>query len=207
MTRILLVRHTQHNFLLKGAIASRQPGVHLNKAGQEQAEQLGQRLSILPVDAIYSGPLERVRETAEPLARKLDLAVTIAPEFDEIEMGEWTNRTFAELDSLPHWQQWNAVRSSTRPPHGESMLEVQQRAVAKISALRQQHRFVAIFSHGDVIRAALAHYLGMHVDLYARIEIDPGGASLIELFDESVVVRVMNVNAIDTALLPHLPPP
>jgi broad specificity phosphatase PhoE len=192
MTSFLLARHTAHDFLTKGAIAGRQPGVHLNALGKKQAEQLAESLSILPIDAIYSGPLERARETAEPLARKLGQPLRIAAEFDEIDTGDWTNRTLAELDRLPEWRRWNSFRSSTTPPNGEPMLEVQRRAVGKISLLRDRHRFVAIFSHGDVIRAVVAHFIGLHIDLFARLEIDPGSLSLIELSENWVRVRCVN---------------
>jgi broad specificity phosphatase PhoE len=192
MTSFLLVRHTAHDFLTRGVIAGRQPGVHLNAVGREKAAQLAESLSILPIEAIYCGPLERARETAEPLARKLDQTLHIAVEFDEIDPGDWTNRTFAELDRLPEWQRWNTFRSSTTPPNGEPMLDVQRRAVGKISVLRDRHRFVAIFSHGDVIRAVVAHFLGLHIDLYARLEIDPGSLSLIELSENWVRVRFVN---------------
>jgi broad specificity phosphatase PhoE len=195
MTRFLLVRHTAHDFLAKGMIAGRQPGVHLNAAGKEEAEELAERLSILPVDAIFSSPLERAWETAAPLARKLALQVQIAEEFNEIDVGNWTNRAFRELERDEHWQRWNNFRSSTATPTGELMLDVQARAVGKISQLKEQHRFVAIFSHGDPIRAVLAHFLGLHLDLFLRLSIDPGSLTLVELGDQFVRVRMINAPA------------
>jgi broad specificity phosphatase PhoE len=192
MTRFLLVRHTAHDFLTNGMIAGRQPGVHLNQLGREQARRLADSLALLPIDAIYCGPLERVRETAEPLAQKIRQPLHIAPEFDEVNAGDWTNRSFADLDQLPEWQRWNNFRGSTLPPNGELMLEVQRRAVAKILSLRDQHGFIAIFSHGDVIRGVVAHFLGLHVDLFARLEIDTGSLSLIELSRASVRLRCVN---------------
>jgi probable phosphoglycerate mutase len=125
----------------------------------------------------------------------MDLAVQIAPEFDEVEMGDWTNRTFAELDALPEWQRWNGFRSSTRPPSGESMQEVRQRVVTRLLGMQGQHSLVAIFSHGDAIRAALGYFLGQEIDHYARIEIDPGGLSLVELDGDWFRVRFMNAPA------------
>jgi probable phosphoglycerate mutase len=195
MTRFLLVRHTAHDFLVEGMIAGRQPGVHLNAAGKKQAEALAEHLSILPIDAIHSSPLERARETAAPLARKVGLQVQIADEFNEIEVGNWTNRAFRELDSEEHWQRWNRFRSSTATPSGELMLDAQTRAVRKISELKEKYRFVAIFSHGDPIRAVVAHFLGLHLDLFLRLSIDPGSLSLIDLGDHSVRVRMVNAPA------------
>lgn len=196
MTRFLFVRHTAHDWLAKG-IAGRQPGIHLNSLGEKQAEELGARLSILPIDAIYCSPLERARETAAPLARKLNIEPQIAEEFNEVDMGEWDGKTFAELDAIPQWKDWNTFRSVVRPPGGELMIEVQRRVLRKIDMLQDRHRLVAIFSHGDVIRGILAHFLAIHLDNLLRFEIDPGGASLIELHRDHARVRF--VNALMTA--------
>jgi len=195
MTRFLLVRHTAHDFLVKGMMAGRQSGVHLNAAGKQQAEELGERLSILPIEAIYCGPLERARETAAPLARKIGLQVQVADEFDEIDIGGWTNRAIGDLDEEADWQRWNNFRSSTATPAGEFMLDVQARAVQKISELKQHHRFVAIFTHGDPIRAIVAHFLGVHLDLFLRLMIDPGSLNLIELGDDFVRLCMLNAPA------------
>src|SRR3954467_13766935 len=126
MTGFLLIRHTSHD-LISTTIAGRMPGVHLNKAGQTEAQQLASDLVSLPIKRIVSGPLERVRETAEPLAEKLQLPMHIAPEFDEVETGEWTGLTFAQLAPRTDWQNWNRLRSCYRPPGGEFMLDVQAR--------------------------------------------------------------------------------
>jgi broad specificity phosphatase PhoE len=203
MTNILFIRHTAHDFL-GNKIPGRLSGVHLNALGVKQAEQVGERLSILPIDAIYCSPLERACETAAPLAKRLHIKPQISEAFNEVDMGEWTNKMFSELDALTEWRNWNAFRSSTLPPRGESMLDVQARVVRQVYELRPCYRCVAIFSHGDVIRAALAHFLGLHVDLLSRIEIDPGAVSLVQVYQTTAVVRVVNANALDTELLPQL---
>jgi probable phosphoglycerate mutase len=194
MTRFLLVRHGAHDLLCRGIIAGRQRGVHLNATGKKQAEQIAAGFSALPIpiDAVYSSPLERARETAAPLASKLRLPLQIADEFNEIDFGEWTSRAFVDLDDLPEWQRWNQFRSLALTPAGESMLKVQQRALQKIGELRQRHKFVAVFTHGDVIRAMLAYFLGVHLDLFQRIEVDAASSSLIELQDLDVRVRCIN---------------
>src|SRR5437868_12675394 len=106
MTQFLFVRHAAHDLLERGVIAGRQPGVHLNALGKKQAEQIAERLSTLPIDAIYCSPLERACETAAPLATMLNLPVQIAEEFNEIDFGAWTNCAFGDLDIVPLWQQW-----------------------------------------------------------------------------------------------------
>ena len=147
------------------------------------------------MDAIYSGPLERVRETAEPLCRALKLELQIDAAFDEFDVGEWTDRTFADLDRDAVWRRFNAFRSCTRAPRGELMLEVQARVVRRMCELRAQHNCIAIVTHGDVVRAALTHFLGMHIGFYAQIEIDPASISLIEWWDDFARVRMMNAPA------------
>jgi probable phosphoglycerate mutase len=191
-TNFLFIRHGAHDLLGK-RIAGRQPGVHLNSLGEQQAECLAERLSLLPIDAIYSGPLERVRETAAPICRQFNLPLEVAEEFTEVDFGDWTNCTFEALSAVPLWRQFNSFRSSTRPPHGELMLEIQARVLRKLAELRLQHQFVAIVSHGDVIRATLAHFLGVHLDSFHRLEIDPASSSLVEVGDDFVKVRLLNV--------------
>lgn len=191
MTNVLLIRHATHDAVGK-RILGRTPGVHLNHSGQQQAEQLARTLARLPVDAILCGPLERTRESAEPLACILDLPVQVADAFDELEMGAWTNRSFKELESNPHWQQWNTRRSLVVPPGGESMSHVQARVLAKIMTVSDRSRCIAIFTHGDVIRAVLAHFLGMHLDLLFRFQIDPGSVSVVQMHADGAVVRMLN---------------
>ena len=190
-TNFLFIRHGAHDLLGK-RIAGRQPGVHLNALGKEQAERLGERLSLLPLDAVYSGPLERVRETAEPICRHFGLPLQVAEEFTEVDFGDWTNWTFEELANVSQWRQFNSFRSTTAAPNGELMLQIQARVLRKLTELRAAHQFVAIVSHGDVIRATLAHLLGVHLDSFHRIEIDPASLSLVEIGDDFVKVRLLN---------------
>jgi probable phosphoglycerate mutase len=175
--------------------------VHLNSLGQEQAEHLAERVSRLPIEAVFSGPLERVQETAAPIARRFNLQVQTAEEFTEFDTGEWTNRSFTELAEIPLWRQFNSFRSATRPPGGELMLEVQVRVLQKMREIREQHQFVAIVTHGDVIRAAAAHFLGMQLDLFLRIEFDPASLSIIEWGDDFAHVRLLNAPGEGSALV------
>lgn len=191
MTNFLFIRHSEHDYLGR-AIAGRLPGVHLNELGREHAEQLAVKVSRLPIDAIYSGPLERVRETAEPICRRFKLPLQVADEFTEIDVGVWQDRAFTDLAQEPLWQRFNSFRSNTAPPGGELMLEVQARVIRKLKELRGQHRFVAIVTHGDVVRCVMAHFLGMHLDLFFRIEIDPASLSVVELDQDYVIVRLLN---------------
>jgi probable phosphomutase (TIGR03848 family) len=193
MTTLLLIRHGA-NDLLGHRIAGRMPGVHLNAEGHRQAERLAERLDGLPIRAVYSGPLERARETAAPLAARLGLDVIILDAIGEIDFGHWTGESTEALYNLPRWQRFNAYRSGIRIPNGETMLEAQCRAVNAIERLQEEHPedLVAIVSHGDVVKAALAYFLGVPLDLFRRIEVDPGSLSIVELADWGPRIVLMN---------------
>jgi probable phosphoglycerate mutase len=169
-------------------------GVHLNEAGMIQAQHLSERLRGLPLTAIYSSPLERAVETAEPVASALGLQHIISEDFLEIEFGEWTNCALDDMRSQPQFGRFNSFRSCTRIPGGELMLEAQVRMIRGIEKLCLRHRnqTVAVVSHADLIKAALAHYAGIHLDMFQRIEVSPASVSIIEVYDDTA--RIMLVN-------------
>jgi probable phosphoglycerate mutase len=192
-TTFLLVRHAAHDALGK-TLTGRAPGIALSAKGQAQSEALAERLAPVPVAAIYSSPLERAYQTAEPLARRLGLEVKISPQVGEMEFGEWSGLSFEELAPDPRWNNFNLYRSGTPPPGGELMAEVQCRMVRELDRLRHFHpdEAVVMVSHGDVIRAALAYYLGVPLDLFQRIEISPASMSIVRLFEHGPQVLRMN---------------
>jgi probable phosphoglycerate mutase len=196
MTTFLLIRHGETDELGK-ALSGRRPGVRLNAPGRRQAEQLAARLAGEGLAAVYSGPLERVQETARPLAERLGLEVQTAPELDEIDLGEWSGQSFEALAGRDDWRLFNAVRSCTRAPCGELMLEVQARAVAFLQRLcgERPGAAVAVVSHSDVIKAVLAYYLGVPLDLAQRLEISPASVSVLALAEEGP--RVLCVNSVE----------
>jgi probable phosphomutase (TIGR03848 family) len=193
MTRVLLIRHGATDTLGKW-MAGRTPGVHLNEEGRQQAVQLSARLAAVPVRAIYSSPLDRVRETAAPLAELKRVDIVARERLNEVHFGSWTGAQLHDLDAQPVWRRYNSFRSGTRPPGGELMLETQSRVVAEIEELQRVHAndTIAIFSHGDVLRAALLFYLGMPIDLFHRIEISPASVSVINFYEDAVQVLRMN---------------
>ncbi|SRR5581483_6415829 len=193
MSKFYLVRHGHHAYLGNTIVGWRE-GVGLSEEGRSQADRLAHQLAGSGISAIYSSPLERALATAEPLARRIGLSVQPRDAFGEIRFGEWTGRTLKELSAEPLWNLFNTYRSSTRPPDGEMMIEVQTRVVSELEQLRSTHpgQSVAIFSHGDVIKAALIHYAGIPIDLCHRIEISPASITTIALHDYGPQILAVN---------------
>ena len=193
MTTFALIRHASHA-LLGHTIVGRLPGVQLSARGLREAEALASRLEGWPIQALYSSPLERARATAAAIADRLRLEVQAADELNEIDYGAWTNRTLADLREIPEWRRFNLFRSGSRIPGGESMVEVQDRMLQLIERLRCVHpeQTVALVGHGDVIKAALAYYLGVPLDLFGRIELSPASLSVIRVEPHGPQVLLIN---------------
>jgi probable phosphomutase (TIGR03848 family) len=193
MTTFLLIRHAEYAGI-GAALIGRTPGIRLDERGQAQALALAGRLAGLPIRAIYTSPLERTRETALPIGQRLRLQARVCWELNEIDFGEWQGRAFAELDDQPRWQQWNAFRSGGAAPGGETMLAAQERIVRAIAACRErhQHAAVALVSHSDLIKAALAYFLGVPLDLFGRIEIAPASVSVLHIDDYGARLSLLN---------------
>ena len=193
MTTFALIRHASHARLGHG-IVGRLPGVRLSPSGRREAEALAQRLEGWPIQALYSSPLERARATATAIAEGLRLEVQIADELNEIDFGEWTDRTLADLRDMPAWRQFNLFRSGTGVPGGESMLHVQGRMLRLIERICCAHPdgTVALVSHGDVIRATLTCYLGVPLDLLQRIEVSPASLSILRVEPYGPQVLLIN---------------
>ena len=198
MTTFLFIRHALCDPVGR-SIAGRAPGVHLNASGRAEAEALAKRLSGLRMAAVYSSPLERALETADPIAALQGLRTQIAPGFTEIDFGEWTGKTLAELDHLPEWKAFNSFRSGARIPNGESTGDVLARALAELDRLGKAHsgpgELVGVVSHGDVLRAVIAHFLGIPADLFQRIELSPASVSVLSLEDQGPRLLVLNSTA------------
>lgn len=193
MIKLLLIRHATTDAVGK-KLSGRMAGVHLNEEGKIQAKKLVEQLLNLPIAAIFSSPLERAIETADPIAASHDLTTIAAEDFLEIDFGEWTNLPFEELEKEPQFHLFNSFRSSTRIPGGELMPEAQTRMITGIQKLHSQHHneTIAIISHSDLIKATIAYYAGIHLDMLQRIEIDPASVSIIDIYDETARVVLFN---------------
>ncbi|MGW2147997.1 histidine phosphatase family protein [Nonomuraea bangladeshensis] len=181
MTTLLLARHGLTD-LTGPVLAGRTPGVRLSEAGRAQAVALAGRIAGVRLDAIVSSPLERCQETAAAVAAGRDLPVRTDERFIECGYGEWTGRPLKELAKEPLWQVVQAHPSAAAFPGGESMADMQHRAVA---AVREWNRRLGekgvylVCSHGDVIKSIVADALGLHLDQFQRITADPAALTVI----------------------------
>lgn len=193
MTKLLLIRHATNHTVGK-RLAGRTAGINLNEEGKAQAQYLAQRLRGIRINAIYSSPLERAVETAQPIAASHNLDTIILKDFLEIEFGKWTNCAFDDIAQDPVFQRFNSFRSCTRIPGGESMLEAQARMITGLEKLCLLHpkETVAVIGHADLIKAAVAYYAGIHLDMFQRIEISPASVSIIEIYEETVRILLIN---------------
>lgn len=177
---LLLIRHAVTDATGRVLIGT-MPGVHLSAEGQQQAGALAARLAGIPLAALYSSPLERCVETAEAIARGRRVDLRTLPALQEVSYGRWTGRTLSQLRRTRLWPLVQQAPSSIRFPDGETLVEVQQRAVETMDELSSRHRrgLVGVVSHGDVIRLALAHYAGVHIDLFQRLVVVPASVSVV----------------------------
>ena len=180
-TTVLLVRHGQTPTTGK-VLPGRAKGLHLADEGKRQAEIAAARIGELKrVDAIYSSPLERAKETAAPISAARGLKTTIDRGLLECDFGDWTGAELKKLMKLPEWQTVQRAPSTFRFPNGESFTEMQTRMVSALDRLRSQHvgGTIVCVSHADTIKAAVAHALGTHIDLFQRIVISPASITAI----------------------------
>jgi probable phosphomutase (TIGR03848 family) len=193
-TLFLLVRHGLTPTTGK-ILPGRAPGLHLADTGQAQAQAAADRIAALKqVDAIYSSPLERARETAAPIAKTRGLKVHADKGLLECNFGEWTGAELKKLMKLPEWGTVLRAPSTFRFPGGESFTEMQGRMVNTIDRLRAAHTggVVVCVSHADTIKAAVAHAMGTHIDLFQRIVISPCSITAIAYSAGGPVVLTVN---------------
>ena len=193
-TLVLLVRHGQTPTTGK-LLPGRAPGLHLADAGREQAARAAERIAALSrVDAVYASPLERARETAAPIAATRGLKVKVDRGLLECDFGDWTGAELKKLMKLPEWQTVQRAPSSFTFPGGESFTAMQTRIVDALGRLRAAHPggVIVCVSHADPIKAAVAHAMGTHIDLFQRIVISTCSISAIAYGAGSPVVLTVN---------------
>jgi probable phosphoglycerate mutase len=180
-TRLVLVRHAvtaQTGPLLSG----RTPGIDLSDKGREQAKALGERLSGLPVTVVYASPIERTTQTASYIAAPLGLEVQPLPGVIEADYGDWTGGKIADLAKTDEWKVVQAAPSRAQFPGGETLRAMQSRMVDALDAVvaAHPHETVVVVSHADPIKSAIAHYTGMHLDLFQRLHVSPASVTVLD---------------------------
>lgn len=198
MTTFYLIRHAERAGDQE-TLVGRKAGFPLSAHGRDQAARLGRHLGQEPIAHVFSSPVERARETAEAVARALGLIVGILPGLHEIDAGTWSGKTFRELDAGDaRWRRFNRLRSLTRIPGGEAMVDVQARFVGEMLRLHEQFpdEGIALVSHADPIKIALAAFLGAPLDFYDRLEIGLASFSVVSLDDGGP--KVLRLNATST---------
>lgn len=200
MTTFYLIRHG--NTTAGSMISGRNRGYHLSENGQNQANRLGERLANTHFDAIYCSPLERTMETAKAIAEKHNMEVQILEKIIEVDFGDWTGKSFDELESIQKWKLFHTFRSGTRIPNGENMLEIQTRMINEIEGIYNKFPdgIVAIVSHGDPIRTVITYYAGMPMDFMLRLNISTASISIITMDPWGAQIQCIN----DTDEIPEL---
>ncbi len=208
MTTVILLRHGRTTANTGGVLAGWTPGVQLDEAGTAQVAAVGQRLAGVPLAAVVSSPLERCAQTAAAVVAGRDLSVQTDDRLGEARYGDWTGRAIKELAREPLWKvvQQHPSAAVFPGPGGEGLAQTQARAVAAVRGWNAQLGPDAVWlacSHGDVIKAILADALGLHLDQFQRIVVDPASISVVTYTDtRPFVVRVNDTGGDVSALVP-----
>ncbi len=183
---VILLRHGRSTSNTAHVLAGRSEGVDLDDKGRQQAAALVDRIGELPIRAVVRSPQLRCRRTIEPLADALGVEPVVDDRFAEVDYGEWTGRKLGDLFKEPLWAVVQAHPSAAVFPGGEGLAQVQTRAVAAVrdydARLAEQHGGDVLWlacTHGDVIKAVVADALGLHLDGFQRVSVDPASSSVI----------------------------
>ena len=202
-TTVLFVRHGS-TATTGSVLPGRAPGLHLADEGRRQADAVAERIGVMKgVEAVYASPLERARQTAAPIAKRLGLKVAVERSLNECDFGDWTGAQLKALMKKPEWKTVQRYPSGFRFPGGESFAEMQLRMTSAVDRLRARHpgRTVVAVSHADPIKAAVAAAVGTHLDLFQRIVISPCSLTAIAYGEGGPTVLTVN------AVGPEIPKP
>ena len=205
MALILLIRHALTESTGK-RLSGHTPGLHLSDMGRQQAEALAERLRAVPLAALFTSPLERCAETAEAVARGRGIAVRPLPALLEVDYGRWTNRPMGQLVRTTLWKRVQQTPSSVRFPDGETLEEVQARSVAALLEMAGRHpkAALAVVTHAEVIRLAMAHFAGVHIDLFQRMIVHPASVSAVAVGDGMPrIIRLNDTGGFDDLVRPR----
>lgn len=174
---LILVRHGSHAEI--GRVLSGRSEIALSAEGRAEAQAVARSLALDPVRAVLASPRRRAAETAEPIAIQHGLRAETTPALDEVDFGQWTGRSFADLEDDPDWRRWNSARSLARAPAGESMVQAQARVVGLVDRLTagRPDGAIVLVGHAEPLRALLLFALGLSLDAWSRVAVDPGSVS------------------------------
>jgi probable phosphoglycerate mutase len=185
MPLLLLIRHGENDFVKTGKLPGRLPGIHLNEKGQKQAAALGEALRDVPIKAIYSSPLERALETAEPIAKARNLPILQEPDLRDSDVGKWQGKSLKVLRLTNAWKVVQNAPSRFQFPEGESFLELQTRIASALENIIRKHNkpkhIVAAVFHADPIKLAVSHFLGLPLDHFQRLGCDTGSVTVLHI--------------------------
>ncbi|HET6560764.1 MAG TPA: histidine phosphatase family protein [Marmoricola sp.] len=210
MATVILVRHGRTTANSTGVLAGRGPGVRLDDLGEQQAARVGERLAGLPLAAVVTSPLERCRQTAKAVADRHPSKPRVVQDkgIVEVDYGEWTGRGLKTLSKEPLWKVVQGHPAGVTFPGGESMAAMSTRAVAAVrrwdASVEAEHGPRAVWvavSHGDIIKAVLADALGMHLDAFQRIVVDPAAVSVVQYTPGRPFVLMSNTHEGDLSFL------
>ncbi|MFA5874587.1 MAG: histidine phosphatase family protein [Anaerolineales bacterium] len=195
MPTLLLIRHGENDTLVKNRIPGRIPGIHLNGRGHEQAAELARTLSRLPIKALYSSPLERAIETAEPLAQSLGLGIQLRPDLIDTDVGDWAGRSLKALGRTRLWKVIQQTPSQFQFPGGETFVQAQERVVRALDAIASAHadELISVVFHADPIKLAVAHYLGLSLDNFQRLSAHTGSVTILKIDGSTAKLLALNL--------------
>jgi probable phosphoglycerate mutase len=178
---VLLIRHAETD-AMRHTLCGRLPHVPLNAAGVRQAAQLAASLAGFPLEAVYTSPLERARETAGALAAQLDVAVHVDDDLVEINFGEWTGLTFDALATRRDWHSYNTARAGAVIPGGEAPAASADRVRRALRTLQRRHggAVIGVVTHAELIRYAILRARGVPLDRWMEIDVPPASVTILD---------------------------
>jgi probable phosphoglycerate mutase len=206
MPLLLLIRHGENEYVKTGKLAGHLPGVHLNERGRQQAVDLAKALADVPLKAIYSSPLERAVETAEPIVEGRNFKIQLRPQLRDNDIGKWQGRTLKQLSRTKKWKIVQQAPSRFTFPDGESFLGAQTRIASCLDEIVAGHKpkdIVAVVFHADPIKLAISHYLGMPLDYFQRLGCDTGSVTVLYLNEMGAHLIKLNQRPPFDFLLEH----
>jgi probable phosphoglycerate mutase len=195
MPLLFLIRHGENDYSKKGRLAGRLPGIHLNDRGKAQAEELGKAMAEIPLKAIYSSPLERALETAEPIAKARGLKIITESGLLESNVGKWQGQSVRRLAITKYWKIVQRSPSRAGHPGGETFLETQTRIASTLDEICKKYKpreMVACVFHADPIKLAVAHYMGLPLDYFQRLACDTASVTMLAVGDSGAQLIWLN---------------